>query len=340
MDIEADPVHGREFISGADSVVVADVAGNVETTLDDLPRAAGMVMTPDYSTLYVALNAGDAIVAIDTVTLARTVYPTGAGSCPNKLALAAGMVWYVSICNLGREGDLYALNPTTGAVSDSLTPAAGASPEFLVSAPAARPHMLVSLSDGALRRFQVTGGASPTAEVAVTRKVTTGIPEDLTVTPNGNRVIVAGGAGHQVFNTRRFSTVDSYPSSSPPGAAVAMRSDGTVAVGNEDYYGSNDDVFVYAPGQTVFAAHHNFGTDLSNGSVLPKKLGPRGLALGTGRVYALTVNESQSLVTLRVLDDAAPATPPVGTRHIRAEGFYQIVADPVHRHAFRRCLAV
>ena len=335
VDIEADPVHGREFVTGGDSLVVTDVDGNVETTLDDLPRAAGMVMTPDYSTLYVALNGGDAIVAVDTVTLARTVFKTGADSCPKSLALASRMVWFVSACSLGREGDLHALDPATGSVSRSLTPAAGPSPEFLVSAPAARPHMLVTLADGTLTRLQVTGGASPTVRVAVTREVVSGGTREIALTPNGNRVIESGSASasHQVFDTRRLSSVDSYPSASYP-VAVAVRSDGTVAAGTDDRAGYGDDVFVYAPGQTVVAARHHFGTDQSSGSVLPKDLGPRGLALGKTHVYALTVNESESLVTLRVLDDAAPATPPVGSRHIQSAGFSQILADPVHRRAF------
>jgi hypothetical protein len=55
--VVADGLHGHVFLSADEAVVVTNLAGKVVTTLDVGDKAAGMALSPDGGTLYVALSA-------------------------------------------------------------------------------------------------------------------------------------------------------------------------------------------------------------------------------------------------------------------------------------------
>src|SRR5712691_3033124 len=72
MVVDLDHLH--VFVTGDPSlnnsrVVAVDHRGNVVKLFRNEPGAAGMALDPGHSTLYVALQQGDAIAAIDTATL-------------------------------------------------------------------------------------------------------------------------------------------------------------------------------------------------------------------------------------------------------------------------------
>src|SRR5262249_9090756 len=101
-----DAAHGHIFITGygalssadftagtGDSVVVVvNTDGTLDTTITDVPGAAGMDLDAANHTLYVAEYDGDAVLPIDTETLdAGTEIPLGADAdCPSDVAVAGG----------------------------------------------------------------------------------------------------------------------------------------------------------------------------------------------------------------------------------------------------------
>src|SRR5262249_13174883 len=102
--IVADPTHGHEFISGGigvNGVEGPDATGALVETIPGLPGASGMALAANGRKLYVALGNGDGIARIDTGTLHKRVFATGADSCPGSLALAAGLVWFGYGCRSG-----------------------------------------------------------------------------------------------------------------------------------------------------------------------------------------------------------------------------------------------
>src|SRR5207247_3809042 len=97
FDIVVDDSHQHVFVTGDPSlnnlrVVAVDYRGNVVKLFRDEPGAAGMALDAGHSTLYVALQQGDAIAAIDTATLRekdRFSLGTEAG-CPGYATFISG----------------------------------------------------------------------------------------------------------------------------------------------------------------------------------------------------------------------------------------------------------
>ena len=330
--IAADPAHGHEFITGGPGstvLVIADASGVVVKTLNGLPGAAGMALSPDGSTLYVGLSQGNGIAAVDTASFATRTVDLGTGLCPNHLAVAAGLVWFGSECEDDFTDTLHSVDPATGQVH--AFGGRGVYADELSASPLARPDMLMVSDSGYLSRLRVTGGAAPTVAVAATRQVTTDRIDDMVVTSDGTKVIAAGtDAGHdQVFGTQLLGLVDAYPAARMPNA-VALREDGTVAAGSSDQDGDNPDVQMYAPGQTTFSGQYDFGGATSS----PNHPAARGLAFGATHLYAVSVDGDTGALSLRVLADNAPSRPPVNTRRLRIAGFDQIVASSRYNRAF------
>ena len=330
-DIVADPAHNHVFVSGGkgvDGVVVTDADGAVEQTLRGLPGAAGMVLTPDATTLYVALASGAAIVAIDTDDLSRRTFPLRSDACPRALALAAGSVWFSADCNDIGHTSLGALDPESGDVHDDVL---GGAPALLAAVPA-RPDMLLVAGGGLLSRFTVTGGAVPTATEARTRAV--GGLNDMKITPDGKQVVVAGDGAehHQVLDTENLGFVGAYPSQRSA-VAVALRADGTVGLGTKnDRLSDAADVFVYAPGQTTYAERRDLGTVGANGN--PRWVLPGGMAFGSRRLYVVSSPERDGAPTLHVFTPDPPKAPALGTRSLKVPDVYQVLADRPRHRAF------
>ena len=75
--------------SGTTSILVTNYAGATVANITNEAGADGMALSPDRTTLYVALSGADAISVINTATLTETArYATGASTCPHAVALA------------------------------------------------------------------------------------------------------------------------------------------------------------------------------------------------------------------------------------------------------------
>jgi alpha-tubulin suppressor-like RCC1 family protein len=82
------------------TVMVTDMSGVLLKTITGETGALGMTISPDGTSLYVALREGDAISEIDLVSLTeRRRIPTGTASCPSWLATAGSRVWVSYGCS-------------------------------------------------------------------------------------------------------------------------------------------------------------------------------------------------------------------------------------------------
>jgi hypothetical protein len=105
-DVAVDPVHEHVFISTRQTgtVDVRAVLDGVEVkTITGLGGATGMTLSPDSSTLYVALS--NAIAVVDTTTLTEVArYGTGDGVCPWTPTLSGTLLWFGYGCIDGMYG--------------------------------------------------------------------------------------------------------------------------------------------------------------------------------------------------------------------------------------------
>lgn len=199
-DTVVDPVRGLVFMSRGvpfNSVVVTDLDGDVLKLLTGLPRPLGMALGADGKTMFIALADGDAVAAIDLATLTeRRRIGTGAGSCPQWLASAAGKLWVSYGCS-GRTGSVAHLDTTLDNqplpdVPDSryLDPMK----LKLASASPSSPVLAVAWGwwNGSLVDvFDVSG---PAPRVLASRSRPEGLvePFDVAVSPDASTVFVAG----------------------------------------------------------------------------------------------------------------------------------------------------
>jgi hypothetical protein len=125
-----DESRGHLFLSPGRSgsgVVVTDLAGARVATIDGLPNATGMALTPDGSSLWVALPGLGALKGIDTATLKvvdTIAVPTG--QCPGDVPLAGDRLAYGHSCNQyspsgGSYGGLGVVDAGTGASYGGVT---------------------------------------------------------------------------------------------------------------------------------------------------------------------------------------------------------------------------
>ncbi|MFG2332774.1 hypothetical protein ACGFMM_24520 [Streptomyces sp. NPDC048604] len=98
-----DQAQRKVYVSTGPSASAIDVYGydgRLQQTVEHLPGASGLVLSEDGTTLYVALAAADAIVALDTATLTeKDRHPTGAHTCPTRLTRTGTDVWFGYGCD-------------------------------------------------------------------------------------------------------------------------------------------------------------------------------------------------------------------------------------------------
>lgn len=250
-DVLVDDAHGRVFLTGGGSqgLVVRTTEGAAVTTVENLPGADEMVLSPDGTQLYVALAHGDAVAAVDPVTLTETArYPTGAATCPSSVAAVGTTIWFGYGCATGTTGnvgviDLAGEEPVVTldrapAGTWSATPRIAMSPAVPGRLLAAQRHV----TTGVLYAFAVADGALTTA---ASREIGHNI-SDLALTPDGQHVVTASGSPHvhPRYRTSDLSSDGVYGTHNPYPVAVAVAQTGHVAAGVNAYY--DPDVYVYA----------------------------------------------------------------------------------------------
>jgi hypothetical protein len=235
--VVADGVHNHLFLSSKGSVVVTDVTGHRVATLETGAQASYMVLSPNNRTLYVALRARDAVVAISTVTFRQTgVFHLKPAAAPNGLALQSGKLW-VSYAAKGKAPAIgyFRLGPAV----PPFVPAALPGPAW-TTAPrlAADPFgegTLVAIdnttSPHAIASYGVSG-AKPVLLAKHAKFTSCQSFADMAVSVGGAQVILACGtrASHLRLTAKTLAAAGAYSSGRAPDA-VSVALDGSVATG-------------------------------------------------------------------------------------------------------------
>jgi len=288
-DVVVDDAHGHVFVTGwgSDHVVVRDLDGAAVTTITGQQGAAQMTLSPDGSTLYVALDEGDAVSAISTTTLSEVMrYPTGAGTCPTTLAVTMGKLWFGYGCYGEGKGNLGVIDPAAQPATVVMDKAAWIFYDAPgLQASAAKPGLLVGGRMGGspsrLRLLDVSSG-----DVVLGAEVEPGSNlQDFAITADGTHVITASGGPyrHLAFRTTDLSHdgvygwLDAYPN------AVAVGAGGFVAAGRHAF--DAPDVYLYESEGPLMRR-----IELGGDATGEHRLGAAGLAFNADatRLYAVT----------------------------------------------------
>ncbi|MBD0738283.1 hypothetical protein BGM09_04880 [Streptomyces sp. CBMA29] len=202
-DMVVDGAHRRVFISGAgNKVVVADYNGKTIAQITSEPGAAGLVLSADSSTVYVALPTADAISAIDTATLRETArYPLGVA--PRHLAMTKHTIWFGYTANgTGNLGSLDLDPPTTPPTDPPPTDPPTPTPTDTEPTPEPTPTDADTPTDPPVTDPPVTDPpptdspttAAPTADTARTASFAAATTHTSTTTTNGAAVTLEEGA--------------------------------------------------------------------------------------------------------------------------------------------------
>jgi hypothetical protein len=301
-----DSVHSQLFFSqgsgGADSILVTDFSGNTITTIPEPDAVAGITLSPDSSTLYAALPAGDEVDAISTSTLTQVAgapYPLGGSNAPFSIAVQNGKLWISYDTGTVGQSSIGEIDPS--AQTPTFTPQAA--PGLWQTAP------LLS-SDPSDKGFLVAVEPGMTPTSATSYDTTTAIPVnvrtqtttlggtgssacdnaiDAAVAPAGAAFITGCGAsaGDLQFSTSDLSQPPSeYATNAHANAAAISATTGAVAAGTTAASGS--DIFVYAANGTTPL------NDFSTGATLAD----RGLGLSADGSELFAVTNSSGTFSL------------------------------------------
>lgn len=295
-----DPLQGHVFVSSSTdhAVVVTDLTGNILTTLNNLPGAAGMALAPDGDSLYVALSRGGAVAEIDTLTLAEVArHPVGE-VCPSQLAVTGNLLIFGYGCRTWEAGVGRAtIEPFFGDVRRGLVVNEYSAP--LLDTTPGRPGLVAfgtpGLSPATVRVYRVEGDAfvlQASGEAGSNLR-------DVELSTDGSLFYAASGAPYELqsFTTESLALRAGYAVGAYPNAVAVSNDTNAIAAGVDAYY--DDDVFIYRNGQ--FSASRTY--DFASLGTQPPLLAPAGLAWGPGAkwLYAVTAdwNASPTLNILR-----------------------------------------
>ncbi|MGK5680657.1 hypothetical protein [Actinoplanes sp. URMC 104] len=300
-DIVVNGASKRIFISdpSGGKLVTTDYAGKVTNTVDKLPGIAGLALADD-GDVYAAVPGLNAIVAFSENGGRLETYPAGGAERPLAVAQAGGGIWFGAgngkLGRLDRSGDEPTLRPGVVDVSFSTGPAFAASGNLLVA------------TDTSVKpaTFTVVDVSTTPPTKVVTRQLGADRPQDLAFTADGSRLVTAGlGSPARAVKPADLSTIENY-TAGPDGNAVAVRADGTVAVGRPGTAAKA--VSLFTPGKAAATRQY----DLRNaGTLLPGGLawepgGPRLFGVsdetvaGTPEKFALQIFGDPSRTTTTV----------------------------------------
>jgi YVTN family beta-propeller protein len=249
--IVVDQTHKHVFVSGgpsANAIAVADFDGDRDKPITGQPGATGMVLSADGTTLYAALSTGDAITAIDTKTLKETArYPTGAQTCPTRLARTGQRIWFGYGCGTAWSGGVGRLDLTVNPPAVSLnlqgdTPFQGAP---LVAATGADPGPLVAAQPAlSLSTVAVFTANSGELTPVVSGSVAGSNLADTAISPDGATLYTAAGSRDSVagFSMTDLAGRGAFATGRFPNAA-AVSSDGAYLIAG--VFNPDKDVYVY-----------------------------------------------------------------------------------------------
>ena len=198
---------------------MTDLQGGAVRTIDGLPGATGLALTPDGSSLWVAVPSMG-LARIDTTTLAvaqRITLPTG--QCAGDVAVVGTRLVYGHSCNTyggsGLYGGIGVVDALTGASYGGVTSGPFYRP-VVAAGPAAQVYAAdAGLSPTDLYLYDVSG-AAPVLIAA--RASVCGNLRDLSAKPDGSQVVTACGSPyqHEVWSADKLLPLGGYPSGPYP----------------------------------------------------------------------------------------------------------------------------
>jgi hypothetical protein len=317
-----DSEHHQLFIStglATDSLLVTNDSGVVTRTIA-LAGAEGMTL--EGGKLFVAESGASDIAVINTRNLKVTHrYSTGAGTCPESLALVASRYLTVGLNCVSGSASVAVLDLTTPTPIPSVITANS----FYYPLIRAVPNTTTAI---VAETGLLPSGVS-IVDVAGTPAITKTVPalangcenlQDLAVSPDGQSFVPACGwpYEHDAFSIADLTQTDSYPTGTYPDAA-AFSPNGLKFAGGTGFSGAN---VLYVLSTT--AANHVLGlaADLGN----PWDVTPQGVGFSSNgqTVFAVTkawfgtgtwtyhLHAISVAPTPVVVDVSAPATSAVG----------------------------
>jgi len=209
-------------------VVITDFRGNTVASISE-PGAAGISLSPDSGSVYVALGSSEGVAAIDTGTLKETArYSTPTHVEPHSVAFAGGRIWFGydnGTTGTGAVEGLGSINPADGSSTIAFSNPGRAN--FLASSGAAPGVLVGSFNDNDTVSLKVFDVSTGTAKVTATAAI---LSSKLAITPDGADV-VTDSAG-----TRRLSDLSAdtrYPAIPNQWQPFAVAPDGTLAYSSD-----------------------------------------------------------------------------------------------------------
>ncbi|GAA3900540.1 hypothetical protein GCM10023084_61280 [Streptomyces lacrimifluminis] len=309
-DIVVDGVHKRVFVSDpvSDRVVATDYRGNFVAEVSNLRGVKGLELSADSRTLYAAVpddlgDTSDAIAVIDAATVTVSAqYPTGDVN-PQSVALAGGRLWFgYGTPGTGNIGSVDLTDPEHKVTLDGDAAKPWSAAPLLDAAPGSG-SLVAGLPGLAWTELGVYDVSSGTATATARKTVAGSELRDLSVTPDGGQVVVAAQAPshHVTYKTSDLTADRTYTSAQGSANAVAFAPDGTVAAGNDTYFGQG--LHVYRPGRTASVRDYDLVNGGSTGRLAAAGLG---WAPDRSRLFAVTAGQDNSY-DLRVLNNPTKA---------------------------------
>jgi sugar lactone lactonase YvrE len=236
----ADP-HGHLFFAGG-GLAVTDLSGKRLPSPAGEGSAASVALSPDGSTVYVALYWSAEVSAISTTTLKQTAaYMLPASDQPYTVAVQGGKLWVGYNGGLGPGAGIGSFDLTAASPAfdpTALTVPAWAPTVTLAADPSDSGHLLAAANNDPLHgqplhglvSFDVSGATPVLLDESAT------FPNcgfnGFAVTAGGKQVILAcnGRTTVHVIDTTTLAQVGQYTTGNAP-QAVAVAPDGSVAAG-------------------------------------------------------------------------------------------------------------
>ncbi|MBM2619047.1 hypothetical protein JIG36_26165 [Actinoplanes sp. LDG1-06] len=287
-DIAVDPANERIFITDpvGGKLVTTDFTGTVKRTEDKMPSISGLVIAKD-GDVYAAVPDQKSIVVFNETGTRLDTYQATTAVKPTTLAEAAGSIWFGEADGgLGRlvKGEEPDLIPDIVATPFGSAPVLASAGNLIAATdPSATPGTVT-----------VVNAAGETPAPIVSAGVHTGQVKDLVFNADGSRLLVAGTQNlARAVKPQDLAALQSYTAAADNNA-IAVRGDGTVAVG------TGNAVSVFAAGSA--GASRKF-TLKSAGS-----LQPGGLAWQPGGPRVFGVSGGNGSFDLQIFGDPATLT--------------------------------
>jgi hypothetical protein len=225
--------NGNLFVSSGSkgsAVFVYSPAGKLLHSITGEPGAAGMVLSADGGTLYVAQSAGDKISEIDTSTFAHSELPVD--SCPTNVALAAGRLFYSFGCDPGADtSGVSSIDPTSGGTPVPTGDPLPTTPQMIYAPPVLEGagDVLAVLGVGVEPAQLQTYTASADGDVSTLGDLTdSNAPRDMSISSDGAHLLVANAiSGFTEYATATMHQEAAFNVSAGFAAGVALSPDGT-----------------------------------------------------------------------------------------------------------------